>query len=82
MPLEAILPLDIKAHTFGDFQHKGGREEGPGPVAGPSAEGFRVRAGRGDGRGLHADVFCQVELSKRGYLLSERFAIGCDFFFR
>ena len=42
-----------------------GHEEGPGPVAGPSAEGFRVRAGRGDGWGLHAGVFCQVELSKK-----------------
>ena len=33
-----------------------GREEGPGLSQGCLAKGFRVKAGRGDGRGLHAGM--------------------------
>ena len=64
-------PWILKRILLAIFNIRGRAKRARGLSRGPLAKGFRVRAGRGDGCGLHAGVFCQVELSKRGPLLSE-----------
>ena len=61
MLLKAILAFDIKAHTFGDFQHRRERKEGLGAVAGPPCEGVSRESGAQRWLGLHAGMPAERE---------------------
>ena len=59
-------PWILKRILLAIFNIRAGAKKARGLSRDPLAKGFRVKAAHGDGWDLHAGVFCQVELGKRG----------------